>query len=188
MKTKSCACTLCFLHTIYFGNWAVLECWPVIGRLPEARGLWDVMVCWYYWVSIFYKPNHGYVMVCSMMMFVIDVMLLISLPAWSWDVCVWDTWPNHFGVIDQLHLDYFSSCLDGTEVWIYYWWCHVLTWPFWKSSISTILGYFPVICWGPKCIMIYLEILHDCSLRADGILWFIIDKDIAIFINAFSCQ
>jgi hypothetical protein len=36
--------------------------------------------------------------------------------------------------------------------------------------------------------MIYLEILHDFSLRADGILLFIIDKDIAIFINAFSCQ
>ena len=52
-KTKSCACTLCSLYASCFGFWVVLECWPVIGRLPEARGLWDMLACWFYLVSIF---------------------------------------------------------------------------------------------------------------------------------------
>ena len=72
--------------------------------------------------------------------------------------------PTIFGVIDQLHLDCFSSRLDGIEVWNYYWWCHVLTWPFWESSISIVLRHFLVICWGPKCFVNYLR----CFLVACG--------------------
>ena len=124
-------------------------------------------------------------MVCSMMMFVIVVWLLISLPVWSWDVCVWDTWSNHFWSHRSVIPELLSSRHDGIEVWIYSWWFHVLTWPFWKSSISTILGYLPVTCWGPKCIVIYLrcflvarwepmdyviylEVHFGCSLRTSA--------------------
>ena len=92
-----------------------------------------------------------------------------------WDVCIWCSSvfmckaevyeyetldPTIFGVIDQLYLNYFPvammglKCrfiLDDVMLW------HVLTWPFWKSSISIVLGYFLVACCEPKYIVIYLR-------------------------------
>ena len=116
------------LSVLGFG--VVLECWPVIGRVPEAQGLWYVIACWCYLVSIFYNP--------TMVMWwyalwdvYIDVHDCSSV--WSWVACVWDTWLNHFWVIDQLYLNYFPvammglKCefiLDDVMLW------HVLTWPF----------------------------------------------------------
>ena len=56
-------------------------------------------------------------------------------------------------------------------------WCDLLTWPFWKSSISIDLEYFLVACCGPKYIVIYLR----CSwvahwdpmhiLRCSSVAW-----------------
>ena len=104
-KTKICICIL-FLYVIcVLGFWGWLDCWPVIARLPDAQGLWDAMSCWCYLILIFLKPNHGNAMACSMMCVVYWLLLLSSLPMWSWGVCIWDTWLNHFWVIDQLYLD-----------------------------------------------------------------------------------
>ena len=125
--------------------------------------------------------------------------------------------PTIFGVIDQLYLDYLFSRHDGTEVWIYIWWCHVLTWPFLEVFDQYCFGILSSRFWGPKCIVIhlrcfwmllekmdivsYFEMHFGCSLRTnayydlfwdiswllDGIWWFIIYMDNAIFIDAFSC-
>ena len=93
-------------------------------------------------------------------------LMLISLLVWSLEVCVWDTWLNHFLVINQLYLDYFLVTVMGLKCLFWSWWCHVvtcLTWPFWESLISIILGYFPVACWELKCIVIYFEIFYLIS-------------------------
>ena len=70
------------------------------------------------------------------------LLMLISLLVWSWGVCIWDTWLNHFWVIDQLYLDYFPIALMGLKCLFWSWWCHVvtyLTWPFW--SLWSILSW-----------------------------------------------
>ena len=135
------------------GFWVVLDGWPVIGRLPEARGLWDVMACCFYLVLIFYNPTM--------------VMWWYAL----WDVCIWCSWYSSvflceaemfvyetldltiFGGINQLYLDYLFSCPDGTEVWIYIWWFHVVT-----CFDLTILEVFD---------QYYFRIFVDCLLRTE---------------------
>ena len=133
--------------------------------------------------------------------------------------CVWFTdcywfpvslWGDEMYVYETLDLSLLShqsvvlvllsSGHDGTEV--LFWslmmsCCDMLTWPFWGSLFSIILGYFLVACWEPKCIVIYFEMHFGCSLRTNAycdlfwdtlrllvenrwILWLIKD--------AFSCQ
>ena len=118
------------------------------------------------WSQSFSKPNYGNVMACSMMCVVYWLLLLYSLPMWSWGVCIWDTWLNHFWVIDQLYLDYFPLALMGLKCWfilddVMLW--HVLTWPFWESSISIILRCFWLLVenqWILWFILRYLTVAH----------------------------
>ena len=83
---------------------------------------------------------------CSLMFF--------SLLVWSWDICVQDTWLNHFWVIDQLYLDYFSGTLMGLK-------CllndlgNVMLWHIWLDHF----GVFNQYCFGIFC---------GCSLRTNG--------------------
>ena len=99
-------------------------------------------------------------------------LMLISLLVWSWDICVWDTWLNHFWVIDQLYLDYFLVALMGLKYCFIHddvmlW--HVLTWPFWSLWLVLFtLRCFLVAHWEPMVIVIYFGILHGCLLRTDG--------------------
>ena len=98
-------------------------------------------------------------------------LMLFNLLVWSWDVCIWDTWLNHFWVIDRLYLDYFLVTLMGLKCFFWSWWCHVvtcLTWPFWSlRSIllwdtfwllvenQWIMWFIPVAHWEPLDIVIY---------------------------------
>ena len=103
------------------------------------------------------------------------LLLLSNLLVRSWGICIWDTWLNHFWVIDQLHLDYFPVALMGLKCLLWSWWCRVvtyLTWPFWiLRSILFLdtfwlvienwwvlwftLRYFLLVHWEPMDIVIY---------------------------------
>ena len=95
------------------------------------------------------------------------LLLLSSFLVWSWGVCIWVTWLNHFWVSISYTWTAFQSLwedwsvcfvLDDVIVW------HILTWPFW--SLRSVLWFV-------------IGILYGCSLENHWILWFIID--------AFSC-
>ena len=170
-KTKTCACILCFLYAIYFGFLGLTRL--LTNYRTSTRGS-GVMICDDLLMSFdldLFKPNHGNTMACSMLCVVYWLLLLFSFLVWSWGIYLWDTWLNHFWVINQLYLDYFLVALMGLKCLCWSWWCHVvtcLTWPFWQSLISIILGYFPVACWEPKCIVIYFELFFSCSMRNNG--------------------
>ena len=118
------------------------------------------------------KPNHGNVMACSMMCVVYWLLLLSSLPVWSWDICIWDTLLNHFWVINQLYLDYFSVAMMGLKCLLL-----ILMMSCCDMFDLTILGVFDQcyfwILFG--CLLrteVYFDLLWDifsgCLLRTDG--------------------
>ena len=55
----------------------------------------------------------------------------------------------------------FTFDLDDVMLW------YVLTWPFWKSSISIVLGYFLVACWEPSVLWFTWD-AFGCSLENVG--------------------
>ena len=136
--------------------------------LPEAWGLWDVMACWSYLISIFISPTMVMWSYALWNVCIYWLLLFISLHVWSWDVCVWDTWANHFWVIDQLSLDYFlvtmmglkcGFILDDVMLW------HVWLNHFWSLQL-VCLRYIFVIenHW-------ILLIISDASVANRELLW-----------------
>ena len=141
--------------------------------------------CYNALILIFLKPNYGNAMACSMMCVDYWLLFLSSLLMWSWGVCIWDTWLNHFWVIDQLYLIFFPVALRGLKCLNCSWWCHIvtcLTWPFWSLRsilfwdtfwllvenwwiLWFILGYFLIAHWEPMDIVIYHLMPFSCSLR-----------------------
>ena len=163
---------LMFLYAIWCGFLGLTRLLTSLGRLLEARGVMICDVMLMLFNLDFFKPNHGNAMACSMLCVVYWFLLLSSFLVWSWGVYLWDTWPNHFWVIDQLDLDYFPVTLMGLKCWfilddVMLW--HVLTWPFWSlRSVLFTLRCFLVARWEPMDIVIYFGILYGCSLRTDG--------------------
>ena len=131
----------CFYVLFVFLGW--LDCWLVIGCLPKAWGLWDVML----FDLDLLKPNHGNVMACSMMCVDYWLLLLSNLLVWSW------------GVLNDLFL--MMSCCDMFDLAIL------------ESLISIILGYFSVAHWEPMDILIYHLMPFNCLLRTIVIIMII---------------
>ena len=126
--------------------------------LPEARGFWDVMACWFYLILIFISPTMVMWTYALWNVCIYWLLLFISLH-------VWDTWANHFWVIDQLSLDYFLVSMMGLECGFIFWWCHVVTcltqpfWSPWSVWFWDILGFLLKNQWIwwfiLKCILVF---------------------------------
>ena len=82
-----------FYMLFVFGVWGWLDCWTVIGCLPEARGFCEcgIMLTW----SWLFLLNHGNVMIFYMMsVFISLITILVSM--WDSEIMLWDIWLNHF--------------------------------------------------------------------------------------------
>ena len=80
-------------------------------RVMRYDGMFEII-----WSRSFYNPTMviWWYALCSG---AFDVLWCSSVFLWEAEMFVYETLdPTIFGVIDQLYLDYFSSCLDGTEV------------------------------------------------------------------------
>ena len=79
------------------------------------------------------------------------LLLLSNFLVWSWGVCLWDTWLNHFWVSINIILGYFMVAPWEPRDIVIYLWCFLvahreLMWLLWLS-----LWCFPITCvydWG----------------------------------------
>ena len=136
--------------------WGWLDCWPIIGHLLEAEGLWYVMSCRYCLISIFLKLNHGNVMVCSMrclyLLFIDNLQYsCVKLRC----MCIY-----HFWVFDQYFFETFSSCslrIDGycDLLWDIFWFLIENQWTLW----------FIIWCFS----IVHGELMRYCGISFDAL-------------------
>ena len=123
-------------------------------------------------------------MVCSMRCMYLMFWMFISLPMWSWDVGVWDTWPNHFWSHRLVILGLLSSHHDGAKFFI----CDMFNLTilgvfdqYYFGILSSFLLRTEVYCdlfwdiflvahWEPMDIVIYYLMLFSYSSRTDVII------------------
>ena len=147
---KTCVCTWCSLCWL---SWVSLGLTRIVTQYrTSTRGSGYWVMWWHCCCSWSFKPNHGNALTCSMLC----VVYWFQSPCGKLRfVCTLDTRLNHFWVIDQLYLYYFSVTVMGLKCYLDR--CDVFDLTIWGSWFNIILGYFQVICWEMKCIVIYLR-------------------------------
>ena len=125
---------------------------------------------WWYddLVSIFWNQPWWCDFVCSMMRCIYCLLLLSSLLVWSWGVCSWDTWLNHFGS----PISYIWLFPVAWEDW------DVLSDMFLMMSYGDTFDLTILSLW--SVLWFIIGMLYGCSLENHWILWVIID--------AFRCR
>ena len=105
-----------------------------------------------------YKPNHGYVIVFSMRCLYLLVVIVHQSSCMKLRcICIWDTWANHFWVIDKLSLDYFLVAMMGLKCGFIL--DDVMMWHVWLNHFGVFDQYnfeiLLVACWEPMDVMRY---------------------------------